>query len=190
MYTVKRFDESNRHDFYHLHSEENEAGWCRCMAWWVPTWSGWSARSAEENRETRDRLCDMGIFDGYLLYAAREPIGWCQVGQRDRLEKLVTQFGLEPDPEVWAITCFQIAPRYRRRGLASFLLAEILHDLPGRGVTRVEAYARRGVTDPEELWTGPEKIYLASGFSVDRHDEQTVFLSLTLSAPATDTLSR
>ena len=103
---VRRLTAELVDDFFRLHSEENGCGWCCCVAWWVPTWEGWGDRSANENRALREKLFKQGEYDGYLLYVDDEPVGWCQVGPRDRLEKLVGQFSLAPDPSAWAITCF------------------------------------------------------------------------------------
>ena len=75
---VRRFEAALHEDFYRLHSEANEAGWCFCVAWWVQTWAGWSDRGAEQNRQLREALCDQGEYDGYLLYADGAPAGWCQ----------------------------------------------------------------------------------------------------------------
>jgi ribosomal protein S18 acetylase RimI-like enzyme len=162
---VVRFDENRREDFRRLHSDANGAGWCRCVAWWVPTWEGWGERSAAENGAFRDSLCDAGHYDGYLAYDSAEPVGWCQAGPRDRLEKLVTQLGLHPDPAVWAITCFLVAPSHRRRGVARALLRHALADLGARGVARVEAYPRAGTgLDEGDLWTGPAGLFVDEGF--------------------------
>lgn len=162
---VVRFDEDRRPDFRRLHSDENGAGWCRCVAWWVPTWDGWGDRSAAENAALRESLCDAGEYDGYLAYAAGDPVGWCQAGPRDRLAKLVRQLGLEPDPAAWAITCFLVAPAYRRTGVARTLLQHVLDDLRRRGVPRVEAYPRAHAEHEGDLWTGPLGLYLAAGFA-------------------------
>lgn len=169
---VRRFGPRLRDDFFRVHCDENESGWCYCSAWWVPTWEGWGERTAEENRRLREELLDRGEYDGYLIYVDGVPAGWCQAGRRDRLEKLTRQYGLDPDPDTWAITCFQIAPAYRRQGLATHLLREVLRDLRDRGVRRVEAFPFRDTDDP---WTGPEEMFLAAGFGVVRdHPRQPV----------------
>jgi GNAT superfamily N-acetyltransferase len=178
---VHPFSSERRGDFYRLHSSANEAGWCFCAAWWTPTWEGWGDRSAEDNRRTREALCEAGEYDGYLLYAEDQPCGWCQVGRRDRLHKLRTQFSLEPSRETWAITCFLTAPGFRRRGLASQLLKEVLADLPARGARRVEAFPKRGAgLTSEDLWNGPEEMYLRAGFTVVRDDPLRPVLALDL----------
>lgn len=136
------------------------------MAWWVPTWEGWGERTAAENAALREALCDAGEYDGYLAYDGDEPVGWCQVGPRDRLEKLVRQLGLDPDPATWAVTCFLVAPSHRRGGVARALLRHALDDLRASGVARVEAYPRGGeAVEPEDMWTGPAGLYLREGFA-------------------------
>jgi GNAT superfamily N-acetyltransferase len=176
---VRRFEPSRRDDFFGIHCDANGAGHCFCVAWWVPTWDGWARRTAGENRDLRERLLQLGEYDGYLLYADGVPAMWAQVGPRDRLTKVTTQFGLAPDPHTWAISCFQSAPSHRRRGLASRLLDEILRDLPGRGARRVEAYPKRGEDlEPDDLWNGPESMFRAAGFRVARDDPVRPVLAL------------
>ncbi|OGF55263.1 MAG: hypothetical protein A2Z21_09280 [Candidatus Fraserbacteria bacterium RBG_16_55_9] len=174
-----RFDASRRSDFFRLHSEANAAGWCHCIAWWVPTWEGWGERSASENRRLRDELCDRGEYDGYLLYVDGDPVGWCQIGPRDRLVKIVRQYQLFPDPKTWAITCFFIAPSHRQKGLASYLLHEVVRDLAKRGVRRIEAYPKCGEgLEAHDLWTGAEAMFREAGFRVIRDDPKRPVLAL------------
>ena len=178
---VVRFDESNRNDFFKLHSEKNGGGWCFCAAWWMPTWVGWNDRTAEQNRMLREELCDVGEYDGYLLYLNDEPVGWCQVGFRDRLFNLVMTYKLAPDINTWAITCFFIAKQHRRKGLAEYMLAEILSDLRKQGVKRVEVFPKRdGCLSENDLWTGPETIFSNAGFQVVVDSPNNPVLALTL----------
>ncbi len=178
---VRHLEASLLDDFFRFHCDANQGGWCHCVAWWVATWEGWGDRTAAQNRELREQLFARGELDGYLLYEAGEPVGWCQVGPRDRLEKLRQQFALEPDPQVWAITCFLIAPRMRGFGHASKLLDQVLEDLRGRGVRFVEAYPKRGTgLTPLDLWTGPESMFRRRAFQVVHDDPARPVLSLDL----------
>jgi GNAT superfamily N-acetyltransferase len=180
---VVRLDERLEDEFFAVHSEANECGWCCCVAWWVSSWEGFGDRTAAENRALREELFRRGEHDGYLARIDGRPVGWCQVGLRDRLVKLVRQMGLAPSPGTYAITCFQVDPRYRRRGVASSLLAGILEDLRSRGVRRVEAFPRRGDDlAPGELWTGPVEIYERQGFSPLGGDPRSPVLVLDLGA--------
>jgi GNAT superfamily N-acetyltransferase len=147
----------------------------------VPTWKGWGERTAEDNRSVRESLCEAGEYDGYLLYNDGEPVAWCQAGPRDRLKKLVSQFQLDPSPDTWAITCFLVAPGFRRRGLASYLLRHVIADLRDRGVRRVEAFPKRGETLSEgDLWNGPEAMFRRAGFGLVRDDPTRPTLALDL----------
>jgi GNAT superfamily N-acetyltransferase len=187
-FEVHRFTTERLAGFFAVHSTANEAGWCFCAAWWVPTWEGWGARSAEDNRSVRDRLCEAGQYDGYLIYVDGRPAGWCQTGPRDRLRKLCNQYNLEPSPETWAITCFLIPPEHRRSGLASRLLDGVLADLRSMAVRRVEAFPRRGDgLEAGDLWTGPEEIYRRAGFDVAREDSRRPILALDLEGPGKPT---
>jgi GNAT superfamily N-acetyltransferase len=177
---VERFGPALCGDFCGLHSDANEAGWCRCVAWWVPTWDGWGDRSAAENAALRDALGDRGEYDGLLAYDGDEPVGWCQVGQRDRLEKLVRQLDLEPSPNTWAVSCFLIAPHARGRGIARALLAAAVETARSEGATHLEGYPRREGSDPDELWTGPEGLFLDAGFAVARDSLPRALVALEL----------
>jgi ribosomal protein S18 acetylase RimI-like enzyme len=148
-----------------LGDEGDGRGFCFCTAWWVPTWEEWKTRTAEENRALRMDLLARGERDGYLLLDGGLVVGWCQVGPRDRLPKLVKQYGLAPDPAAWAITCFEISPSRRGRGAAALLLGGVLEDLRARGAARVQGFPRCGAgLDPGEAWTGPEGLFRSAGF--------------------------
>lgn len=178
---VKPFEPALRPDFYRLHSSENGCGWCFCTAWWVPTWDGWSQRSADENRMLREQLLDQGQYDGYLLYAKDNPVGWCQVGKLQRLVKLVEQFSLTSEDDSWAITCFLIIPQFRRMGLATRLLSEVIRDLKGRGVKRVLAFPKVGKNlDPLDMWNGNLSMFLSVGFTTMKHDPSRPVLALDI----------
>jgi len=158
-------------DFFRLHSEENQHGWCFCVAWWVPTWDGWSRRSADDNRNMREHLFQIEQYDGYLMYDGVRPIGWCQVGPRDRLRKLITEYRLPNDSEAWAVTCFFVAPEYRDIGLGRFLLKEVLIDIKARGIKYVQGFPRRGKHHKvDDCWTGPEEFFIGAGFELERDD--------------------
>ena len=163
-YRVEPFSHKRRADFDAVHCDADDAGWCRCVAWWVETWDGWSERTAAENAALRDELCGRGEYDGVLAYAWWLPVGWCQVGRRDRLAKLVAQLALEPDASVWAATCFLVTPSHRGRGVARALLDGAVTLAREHGATRIEGYPRASGDDPGEQWTGPARLFADAGF--------------------------
>jgi len=168
---VIRLDADRQADFYRVHNKEHGHGWCFCVAWWVLSWNGWEERTSDENRLMREQLFDVGQYDGYLMYDGDTPIGWCQVGPRDQLHKLVIDYRLPVDHDAWAITCFFIIPKYREIGLGYYMLTEILKDLEKQGVKYVQAFPRRGKKiSPEDMWTGPEGYFIKAGFTLERDD--------------------
>ena len=176
---VERLSSDNIDDFFKVHS--GKCGWCYCTAWWVPMWEGWTARRDEENRQSRLDLFKKGEFDGYILHVDNQPVGWCQVGKRDRLNKLIKQYNLEPNPEVWAITCFMIRPEFRKQGLARYMLKVILEDLESRGVRMVQTFPNRTKSNESGAhWKGPEKMYSEVGFKTERDDPNHPILSMRL----------
>jgi GNAT superfamily N-acetyltransferase len=179
--SVQRFAPANRRAFFDLHHTDHDAGWCFCVAWWVNTWEGWGERSAAENQAFREALLEQGNYDGYLLFLGERPIGWCQVGERDRLSKLARSYRLPPDPNAWAISCFFIAPDQRRAGRAAFLLHSVIADLRQRGIRRLEAFPRTGLSlAPHQMWTGPQPLFLAEGFQLEVNDTARPVLALRL----------
>ena len=181
MPRVIRLTREREADFWRLHCPANDAGWCCCVAWHVKSFDGWGDRTAEQNRALREQVFARDEHDGYLLLEDDgEPIGWCQVAPRDRLPNLVRRHGLAPNATAYAIACFVVTPSRRRQGLASVLLAGVIDDLCARGVRRVEAFPKRGASDPGEMWTGPEAMFLAAGFQVEREDERLPVLALNL----------
>jgi ribosomal protein S18 acetylase RimI-like enzyme len=163
---VRRLAEELVPEFLRFMADEAQGrGACFCTAWWVPTWEEWKTRTAAQNRALRESLLAKGERDGYLLLDAGAVVGWCQAGPRDRLPKLLAQYGLAPDPAVHAITCFEIAPSHRGRGAAARLLAGALADLRARGVSRVQGFPRCGAAlEPGAAWTGPEGLFRSAGF--------------------------
>jgi GNAT superfamily N-acetyltransferase len=169
--TIRRLADDCVDDFMRLH--ESCGGGCFCAAWWVPTWAEWGERSAEQNRDLRRDLIARGETDGYLFYLDDRAVGWCQVGRRDRLAKLVAHYGLDPEPDVWAITCVLLLPAHRHEGHARRFIELALEDLRSRGVERVHAFpiVATGLPD-DEVWTGPVRLFESLGFTVLRAHER------------------
>lgn len=161
--SVRKLTKDNVGDFYQINCEENELGWCHCVAWWCDSWETFANRSQSENEKQRSDLFAAGQYDGYVLYADEKPIGWCQAGPRDRHTKLLSQYELEPDQDVWSITCVSVIPEFRGMGLSHRFVQEVVADLEKEGVAKIQGFPVRGTKDP---WTGPESSFKRAGFSI------------------------
>lgn len=122
------------------------------------------------------RLRNGGTY-GYLAYVDGAPAGWVNASSRADYGSLRAVDPDGPDPaSVIGVSCFVIAPPYRRHGLAARLLDAVIADAPSRGAAWVEAYPHN---DPQEgdahHYRGPRRMYDARGFEpVERRERDTV----------------
>ncbi len=135
------------------------------------------ARSWRDNRALMIGRLDRGETFGYLVYVDERPAGWVNASMRGQYTLFCQGPGAEPaDDRVLGISCFVIAPPYRRHGLAAALLDRAMADAPERGVRWVEGYP---FLDPQAgdaaHFRGPRTLYEARGFvEVERRDRYLV----------------
>ena len=141
---------------------------CYCLEPHVPATPEHPERAWRETRATMaDRLA-CGTTFGYLAYVDGRPAGWINASLRSDygLYSDVDPGGPEPT-SVIGISCFVIAPPFRRHGVASALLDRVIADAPARGPAWIEAYPHN---QPEESdaahFRGPRSMYDARGFEV------------------------
>jgi GNAT superfamily N-acetyltransferase len=115
---------------------------------------------------TRQRMIELltsGQSHGYLAYVDGRPGGW--VNASSRAECALYRRGTADDDDAIVISCFVIAPPYRRHGLADALMARVIADAQSRGVQVIEGYPP---TDPRDgdagNFRGPHALYAAHGF--------------------------
>ena len=182
--SIAPIDEHNVADLRSLLTQPPE-GWCWCVAWEVPTWVGWSERSAEENRALREGLWSEGQYQAYLFLCNREPIGWCRVGPTNAWPKLVDSRQVSASDTLHAFTCFGLRPEYRRRGYLLEYVHMVIEHLQAQGVREFVAFPRPhtdGDQDPGQLWNGPLSVFLRAGFRIAR--ETPAYIEVRLSSIA------
>jgi GNAT superfamily N-acetyltransferase len=158
---------------------------CYCLEPHVPATPERPERAWRETRATMAaRLRDCTSF-GYLAYAGGRPAGWVNASLR-------SDYGLYQDvvpdgPEatsVIGVSCFVIAPPFRRHGIASVLLDRVIADASARGAGWIEGYPHN---KPEESdaahFRGPRSMYDARGFEpITVRERDTVMRLSALSA--------
>jgi GNAT superfamily N-acetyltransferase len=79
---------------------------------------------------------------GVIAYLDGEPAGWCGFGPRATLERLVRSrtIPVVDDLEVWSVVCFKVRVGYRRRGVATALLAGAIEYARSMAAPAIEAY--------------------------------------------------
>lgn len=154
---------------------------CYCRYWhFTGTKNDWLERCAftpEENRDALIQAVESGDPSGLGL-VAHEPgedgprvVGWMKLAPRRALPKLrkLPVYGaldLGDEDTTFSIGCVLVAPEHRGRGVARALLRAAEGFVRAHGGTAIEAYPRRSDAPlyPEEVWMGPERLFLDEGF--------------------------
>ncbi len=135
-------------------------------------------------RESAERMVAAGEIQGYLVFDNGVSVGWCNANERLNYYR-TGEFDLQTTPEdeictncnvrgeVKAIVCFEIAPEYRGKGIASMLLQRICEDAKAEGFKYVEAYPVKDGGYMGMAFTGPMHMYEKAGFEVVEQADQS-----------------
>jgi GNAT superfamily N-acetyltransferase len=138
---------------------------CYCLEPHVPATPELPERAWRDTRATMAGRLRGGTF-GYLAYVDGRPVGWVNASFRSDygLYRLLDPDGPEPR-SVIGVSCFVIAPPFRRHGVASALLDRVIADASPRGAVWVEGYPHNQpkVSDAG-YFRGPRSMYEARGF--------------------------
>jgi GNAT superfamily N-acetyltransferase len=138
---------------------------CYCLEPHVPATPDLPERAWRDSRATVARRLGGGTF-GYLAYVDGRPVGWVNASLRSDygLFRLVDPDGPEPRTVI-GVSCFVIAPPFRRHGVASALLDRVLADASARGASWVEGYPHNEPNGSDAgHFRGPRSMYEARGF--------------------------
>ena len=132
------------------------------------------SRPWQENRALMQELLGNGTAYGYLAYVDGKPAGWVNASLRK--DYALYRDDDDTDATTVGVSCFIIAPPYRRHGVALALLDQVLADAPERGATHVEAYPFTPARpDDAGNFRGPLAMYEANGFEmVEQRDRYAV----------------
>ena len=140
---------------------------------WCQAWRGRDP-VAKASGETRPQTLHRQMKDGdpppgFLAYLEGVAVGWVGIGVRTETPRLVNSRTIPAidDLPVWSIGCFRIRPGYRRRGIATALLAGVIEAARAAGAPGVEAYpidpdGRR--VDAGFAFVGIASMFEAAGF--------------------------
>lgn len=170
---VHRVTEDRIDDWLRFFDKEAFAGkpeWASCYCLEPHEYDPKSEPSEEEfgtwreRRERMSRLLRDGTSYGYLAYADGEPAAWVNASLRK--DYALYRQEDDEDPATIGVSCFIVAPPYRRHGLAATLLDRVLADAPARGAKWVEAYPFLEDSDDDAgKFRGPRSLYDERGFT-------------------------
>jgi GNAT superfamily N-acetyltransferase len=114
---------------------------CRCQYWRLSS-SEFSRASRSALSDSLRAQLDHPTPPGVLAYLDGQMVGWCGIGPRHEMERLVRSRTIPAidDRPVWSITCFLVRVGYRRRGVARALLHGAIRTAREHGVETLEAY--------------------------------------------------
>ena len=164
--TEDRIDDWLR--FFDHDAFADNADWaaCYCLEPHVPATPEQPERAWRERRATVAQRLRGGTTFGYLAYVGGRPAGWVNASLRSDygLYRLVDRDGPEPR-SVIGVSCFIVAPPYRKHGVASALLDRVIADASTRGASWIEAYPHN---EPQQSdaghFRGPRSMYEERGF--------------------------
>jgi GNAT superfamily N-acetyltransferase len=180
--TVQPVTEDRVDDWLRFFDHDGFAGnpdWasCYCLEPHVPATPEQPERAWRQTRATMAERLRGGRTFGYLAYVDGRPAGWVNASLRSDygLYRLVDPNGPAP-PSVIGVSCFVIAPPFRRHGIAAALLDRVIADASARGAMWIEGYP---LNKPEESdaghFRGPRSIYDARGFEpIEVRERDTV----------------
>ena len=150
---------------------------CYCLEPHVPATDDDPERPWREVRAAMiDRLSDGSTF-GYLAYVDGTPAGWVNASPRSTYGKYQGVDPDGPDPaSVIGVSCFVVAPPFRRHGVAERLLDRVIGDAEARGATWVESYPHDLPEDSDAgHFRGPRRVYDIRGFEpVEQREHETI----------------
>lgn len=141
--------------------------------------SSWGNRPWRDNRDEMAARLREGRSVGYLAYVDGRAAGWVNASPVPSYP----EYADLGDARVAGVSCFVIAPPYRRHGLARRLLDAAIEGAAADGMTSVEAYPRPGAGDDEAgNFHGPVGLYEAAGFAVEQERDRYLVMRRTISA--------
>lgn len=120
------------------------------------------------SREVADRQIADGVLRGYLAYVDGKSIGWCNANDRANypVEPIYdVPFYAPAENREKAVVCFEIAPEYRGKGIATALLNRVITDAKAEGYLAVVSFPILRSERYEWDCQGPLHIYEKLGFA-------------------------
>lgn len=150
---------------------------CYCLEPHLPTTPQQPERAWRDTRSTMIARLRGGATFGYLAYADGRTAGWVNASLRSDygLYRRVDASGPAPQSVV-GVSCFVIAPPFRRHGVAAALLDRVIADAAGRGASWIEGYPHKEPKANDAAhFRGPRSMYEVRGFlSVETREHYTV----------------
>jgi GNAT superfamily N-acetyltransferase len=139
---------------------------CWCMYWRIG--SQYHNRPREKNKAAFRQIVKRGPPPGLIAFDGDLAVGWCQLTPRSDLDWLNRARLLQPvdDMPVWSVSCFYVRRGYRRRGIASALIAAAIETARQANAPALEVYPidTNAPRSSSNLFTGTASTFTRAGF--------------------------
>ena len=130
----------------------------------------------ETLRKYAAEMLDKSLIQGYLAYDGELAIGWCNSADIDSYAGFVPEFARKNTcGKTISIVCFEIAPEYRRMGIASAFIEQVCSDARSNGYAAVEGYSIVSDKRNDYDYQGSMGLFSKAGFvEVMRKNDQVI----------------
>ncbi|GIO42785.1 GNAT family N-acetyltransferase [Paenibacillus apis] len=111
-----------------------------------------------------------GDLQGYLAFEKGVSIGWCNANDKENYttlgicEEIRNAYKSNLNESVKSVLCFEIAPNYRGKGIATALLTHVCEDAKASGFDAVEGYPHLRLQRETFDFIGPARLFEKVGF--------------------------
>ena len=119
------------------------------------------------SRKVAEQQIESGILRGYLAFDDDVAIGWCNANDKANfpLECCTGErFYAPAEKREKAVVCFEIAPEYRGKGVATALLQRVITDAIAEDYSAIEGFPVVRSERYEWDCTGPVRLFEKTGF--------------------------
>jgi GNAT superfamily N-acetyltransferase len=119
------------------------------------------------SKKVAEQQIETNALRGYLAFVDGVAIGWCNANDRANYPAdpmYDTPFHAPAEACEKAVICFEIAPEYRGKGVATALLNRVIADAKAEGYKAVVSFP--AIRDERYEWdfNGPMRLYEKAGF--------------------------
>lgn len=133
----------------------------------IEAYGGWEKGLVCIIRRLAEQQIASGVLRGYLAFADGVCIGWCNVNDKANFPEESgngARFHAPVEKREKVVACFEIAPEFRGKGVATALLQRVINDAEVEGYLAVEGYPRKRDERYEWDFSGPIRLYEKVGF--------------------------
>ena len=127
-------------------------------------------RGGGSREQAMRSLCERDVPPGVVTYRDGTPVGWCNIGARADIPRLVQSKLIRPvdDLPVWSIVCTVVRSGHRKQGVTQQLIEGAVEWARSLGAPAVEAHPvdPEGRMDLTMAFVGTRAMYERAGFEV------------------------